>query len=373
MQKTTILFIILSIFLACEEPIDVPNKNNVNLFSISAVIVDTLNGPPIRLSKSALGSSLDLSSLTTVSEAKVQIIENNQSVFLFSEDANIKGSYNPPSNFFAKTDSKYVLKIVLKDGATYISEQEAMPSTSIQINNLAKKFKVIFSMDYNNYGFIPSHSLFLTIADDPNSENYYQVTYKQYEEEDYCNLSPSTPPLLTGCRYMCWTKIESNKLVVFTDRLANGKEIENINIGDIRYNLPYPPLVQVSLLGITKSSYNYLKITQDQVEKQGSLADTPPVAYIGNISLTSPTGFQPVGYFMVAKQKQNNYLLERNEPELAQYDPYFVAIRRNIGLSIIPCVFSKSAPCYCKENETTTSKLPEGWPLPTKRVLQPDI
>jgi Domain of unknown function (DUF4249) len=372
MKKYITIIILIFLITACEEPFDVSNKYNLSLFSVSAMIVDSMGGPPIRLSQSELNTTADITTLSPVSDAIVEIIENGKSKFQFLEDKNINGFYNPPPNFFAKPNFKYVLNIKLQNGVTYISEAESMPETNLRITDLNKKVKLDFIRDYYYYGFLASHDLLMDIQDDPKVENYYQVRYNQIEEEEYCDLSTTVPPLLTGCRYMCWTKAENKKLSIFSDKFGNGQTIKNINIGNIIYNQPFPALIQISLLGITKNSYDYWKITQDQVEKQGSLADTPPVAYIGNMSLTTQNGFKPIGYFMVAKQKKINYLLKRDEPDLENIEPEFVKRRRNIDISIIPCIFGKNAPCFCKETETTTSKLPEGWPIETRRVLQPE-
>jgi Domain of unknown function (DUF4249) len=359
-------------FTSCEVLFEGPNKNNLDLISVDATLVDTLNGPPIRLSLSKVNKSSSTSAVSYISGATIEIIENNESKIQFIESDIRRGYYFPPKTFYAKDDKKYSLDITLPDGSSYFSSEESLPKTQKpKVEAILSKAVVTQT---GIVSFKGDHNIFIDLADPQGEENYYKVDYRYFEEQEFCDRTPNPPIVITPCRYMCWDFFENTDEHILRDKFSDGKTIKNFNIGSIPYNQPFPALVQISVYGISKSAFEYWKVIQDQTEKTGTLADTPPTAFLGNLNSKKTESAQIIGYFQLARQSKINYMLDRsdikNEKQGSFVYPNFVFERLYYAQPPYPCIRGFS--CKCKEGYERTSALPEGWPLPTRRVLQPD-
>jgi hypothetical protein len=378
-MKTKTLLIVAFIFaisipIACVEPINLKISTNVSILSIDGTIDDSDREQYISIKKSLPSSG----NVTYAPEklAKVSIKENGNKVYDCVEKA--PGLYYLPIGFKTIVGNTYVLNITLSDGKTYKSEEEKMRSTP-EISLLSVKFEPEGITRGNTK--LPAHAIYLDSKDSPETGDYYLWSWKLFEKQNYCKTCEGsyyvTYPAPQGkcietaalreaetiydyaCDGNCWDIFKSQDINIMSDVYSNGNEIKNRLIGKIPYFQTNGFLIEVTQQNVSPSAFRYLKILASQSQTNGTLADAPPAALIGNITNINDKYESVGGYFRVGNAKTKRLWVNRTDaigltplgfyggrlvnPEPAGDDP------------------NRPPRANCVKSETRTPVMPEGW------------
>ena len=116
-------------------------------------------------------------------------------------------------------------------------------------------------------------------------------------------------------------------------------------------------LVEIQQMCVSPDVFAYNKILESQLQGTGGLADTPPVAIVGNIRNVTDFREQIVGYFGVADIQKKRYWVSRKD---AKGSIEFILGHEPL---LEPVLLSGPSPTYapCSLTPDRTPIIPEGW------------
>ena len=361
-KTLTLLAFILLFIIACEEPFPDAETDSVSLINISGNITNAPDGPPIRVFRSYVNTSSSRSSVIPVLNARVEVLENESNAILFETRSSDPGLYYPPEGFMATPDTPYQLKITMPDGSVYLSSSETMPDSKATLKDIHQIFEVSDAPRYSKDFFV-GHSVYLDFEDPVGKGDFYFMSYRLFQEQLYCYDAPIGIEIIP-CEYNCWDILASNNLNIITDEFYDGSVIENRLLGKIPYYEAASAMLEINLESIPKEAYEYFKLILEQTEKTGTLADTPPSSFQGNIQSTSSDALKATGYFFVSNMEQSDYWLDRSEVDPSQITPInvFERLSKNV----------QSALALCQNSYSRTNRLPDLWKNPINKGFQPN-
>lgn len=107
---------------------------------------------------------------------------------------------------------------------------------------------------------------------------------------------------------------------IMSDIYSNGKSIQGRLVAKIPFYQYRNALIEVQQYSISQSAFDYYNILINQSQRNGSLADTPPAALIGNVKNISDSNEPVGGIFMVSSKTTKSFTIDRTEliPALVQ-------------------------------------------------------
>jgi hypothetical protein len=144
-----------------------------------------------------------------------------------------------------------------------------------------------------------------------------------------------------------------------SDVYSNGNEIKNRLIGKIPYFQTNGFLIEVTQQNVSPSAFRYLKILASQSQTNGTLADAPPAALIGNITNINDKYESVGGYFRVGNAKTKRLWVNRTDA--IGFTPLGFYNGRLVSTEPASPDGSRPPMASCVKSETRTPVMPEGW------------
>ncbi len=211
--------------------------------------------------------------LEKVSDAEIHIENSNGDIFIFEETE--AGTYKT-STFIPEIGMEYRLEISV-DGKTYTATEIMTPIVPIE-----------FVYQNNEGGFFGDNiEIEITFLDPEEEENFYLFTF------DDPNFAYP----------------EFN---IFDDGFTNGNQISATYSDD---ELEPGDVIDIEMLGISESYYNFLDILLDQIGSSGGPFATQPATVRGNIKNTENPDELIFGYFSLSEMNQREFIIEEEEEE----------------------------------------------------------
>lgn len=378
MNRIFIIVWVITVFcyltLACVEPFDLKFKVNSTILSIDGTIDDLDTDHFINI-KSGVPTSNGAASFVKETLAKVSVLENQIKEYLCSETS--VGQYKLPKTFKGKIGNSYQLKIKLKNGVSYESDNEKMKSTPDIITG-----KSVFDKNAldNTFRFKEGHLIYIDTKDNPEKGDNLFWKYRVFEKQSVCQtceggifqVTPlpagrcvgvpalQNPFLVTydyNCNGSCWDIYNSPTINVMSDAFSTGTDIKNRLIAKVPFRQSNGFLIEITQQNIDAKLFQYLKLLIEQNQTNGSLTDSPPGALIGNIKNLNNPAELVGGYFVVGNVKTLKIWVPRTEIVPQRY--------LNGGpASPEPGTAPGRPPLApCIKSFTRTPIKPEGWPL----------
>lgn len=431
----SLLFVCLTVALlplGCVDPADVAFHATVNVVVVDGTITNLPEPQIIRLNQSRPNPQTGRFGFFALTKASVEVVVDSAQVITCHET--VDGSYQLPSNFRGQVGHAYQLRFTLSDGATYQSSQQVMQSVP-RINKLALRFnQTSLPAGLFDTNFRSGYDVFIDTQDPADQRNYYRWDWNLWEEQDWCQtctqgyympnklrivssypnilIYQAQPDLLEDCfaapaddlfggahgkmshfsndyvcRTKCWDIIHSSTLSLFNDEFSNGGLIGSRNVGQVPYYTQNVALVEIRQSGLTKDAYRYYQLFDEQTQKLGTLADTPPTALVGNVHHVANKQENVVGYFTAGAVSTLRYMLNKTDatgraygsvhynPIFDRYEPvdaekqlFYALNRRNpiqeptSGLDFtILGGGSRPPTALCIPSDSRTPFKPEGW------------
>lgn len=119
-------------------------------------------------------------------------------------------------------------------------------------------------------------------------------------------------------------------------------------------------MIEIKQQNVSPASFQYLKTLANQSQNNGTLADSPPAALIGNLKNIKNSSETVGGYFMVGDAVIKNIWIDRTDTKGSK--PVYLIGR--------PAIYEPASPdgsrpplAPCIKTYTRTPLKPEGWPL----------
>ncbi|MBN8826763.1 MULTISPECIES: DUF4249 domain-containing protein [unclassified Spirosoma] len=340
--------------LACVDPEELLLRGTVDIIVVEGTITNRAEPQLIRINRSKADPLTGRFGTTPMTKAKVEVVVDSAQIIPCHETQ--AGSYQLPADFKGQIGHAYQLRFVLPDGSHYQSNQQIMLSVP-PIQRIYAQFNPESLAPGEAIGgsYRAAHDFFLDAQDPAGQSNYYRWEWTLWEKQDWCrscamgvysintvlsrysaNGAPIFvagdslledcfyPPATTigleryfvydySCRSQCWAVIHSHQLNVFADTYTNGSLLTGRKVAQIPYYQHASCLVEIRQTALNPQAYQYFKQFEEQTQKTGSLADSPPAALGGNIHNRADAQEGVVGYFTASAVSSTRYWLDRTD------------------------------------------------------------
>ena len=359
-------FLIISVcFHSCVEQVDAEYSYQDNVIFIDAYALTEAGASTVTINRSRWDERFYSVEIITNAIVKIENVNTGEVVDFSFDDS---GVYVCPSNFTAKEGEVWKLFIELEDGKRIESKEEEVIAP-VPIDEIKFEYSPEVTYDIDLEKFVPGHRILIDWQDPLGKENYYLWKYKTFEplyvcktcikgiyRNGECQLSTFNfgPPYHNYlCDPVCWQIKFEEKSIIFEDRLSDGIAIKNREVAILPFYRRPDILIEVQQLALNKSTYDYFKIINDQVNASGGLNAPPPAPLLGNLfNPIDPSEFI-LGQFTTAGVSSKSIFIDRS---LIPENPF--RIDDPIILEGCPSC-PKSFPC--EESLTRTSIKPQGW------------
>ncbi|MFT4031462.1 MAG: DUF4249 domain-containing protein [Siphonobacter sp.] len=365
------LLLVLSL-VSCIEPYDATVRHDITVLIVDGTINDQDSVQTISLKRSIPNSSFVTTQLVT--GATMTVLVNGATTIAFTETSS--GQYTAPTGFKGQVGNTYQLKIQTSDGQEYESTVEEMPTVP-PISGIHQDFSPD-AIQKDDFTKLPAHNLYVEFKDPVETRNFYQWKYTHWEKQPICatcinglyqtsvsECVPLSPPPSTtfqydyACQGNCWDIYYSTAVMIYTDLYSNGHTVTDQLVAQIPYYQRENTLVEIQQISLSTGAYRYYQLIDQQTQRTGTLADTPPAALVGNVkNLTNPNEYV-AGYFSVSSITKIRYTVDRSDAILGGYAP--------IGYPSHTIVLEPSTDpgrpplATCKLSSSRTPNTPEGW------------
>ncbi|WP_020595423.1 DUF4249 domain-containing protein [Spirosoma panaciterrae] len=428
-MRAFLVFLLAVGLVACVDPEDIGLNGTNDILVVDGTITNLAEPQIVRLNRSRADRLTGRFGTVPVTKATVEVVVDSAQVVAAHET--VDGSYQLPSDFKGQIGHAYQLRFSLSDGSRYVSSQQIMQSVP-SISQVSATFNLnSLSQTTAIDGFFRAgHDLFIDFQDPVDQRNYYRWDWNLYEKQGWCrscvqgvyavnNILPHVyipyryyvsgtdpyedcfvpvqthdvgqpivvdkPPYVYDyvCRTQCWEILHNYDINVFDDQYSNGGLSLGRKVAQIPFYTHEPCLVELRQASLSASAYRFYKLLQDQSQKSGGLADTPPTALSGNVKKIGSVTETVVGYFTASAVSSFRYWLDRKDVvglPLGATDPngpsglpgaelfYALQLRQPIPEPTFP---PPNVPIWggpprpptaiCVSSDTRTPYKPEGW------------
>ncbi|AKD57167.1 DUF4249 domain-containing protein [Spirosoma radiotolerans] len=406
------------LLLACVDPEELIYRGTVDVIVVDGTITNLAEPQLIKLNRSRADPLTGRFGVLPITKANVHVVVDSAQIISATEIAD--GTYQLPSDFRGQVGHAYQLRITLSDGKQLVSTQQVMPTVP-PIDNLSIRFNATaFAPGQYPNGFRAGYNCFITTKDPVDQHNYYRWDWKLWEKQHWCRScyqgyyvdSVQQNYVQNGvlisvrsavedcvgfprdfgqterdlwfeytCRTPCWDISQNYSLTLFDDQLTNGGAVNGRQVAVVPFLTRQPALLEMRQVAITASAYWFYDLLQQQTQKTGGLADTPPTAIVGNVTNRANVREAVVGFFTASAVATTRRFLDKNDATVLSFGAYdelgkiieandelfYVQTRRipNPGPDGKP--FTAGGPSRfitapCIPGETRTPTKPEGWP-----------
>lgn len=310
--------------------------------------------------------------------ATVQVIENGINTYSLTEKE--PGIYHMPSGFIAKENLGYQLIIGHPDGRRYESPVEVMPKVP-EIKNFSVAFNprgVVLSRLFNLR--FPTHDFFVDFDDPAGEQNFYQWTWRVFENIDFCETCPRSlydadsdscfPDSRVRsfeiydyrCPGFCWEIFEGEDLQIFSDVFTNGQPQKAKLVAQVPVLQANRCLVVIFQQSLSPGAFRYLKLLESQSINSGSLADTPPAPIKSNVKNVNNPDELVIGYFTASSTSELRHMLDRSDAPDVPRDRIFSVLNNRDAFPEPPNLYREIVPfAPCKSKKNRTPNAPRNW------------
>ncbi len=313
MKKTTIIYIIIQIFLlvSCVEPFEPDIKKYEELLVVDGLITNEEGPYEVKLSRTYGYDDNEKIDEKMVEDAKVKIIDDlgNESEWLTEMD---KGVYQTDSSepFKGKVGRDYKIYIETISGGRYESDFETL-NRSPEIKKIDWKYEK--REDENIEGV----QLFLNTSDKRNETWFYRWEYVETWE--------FVAPFYDPDKYVpsrCWKTSRSKSIIIhttsnLTQDIVNNYKLYYISNQSNRLLRRYSSLVKQ--YAMSERLFNYWKNLESTNVTTGSLFDPIPSSLQGNIKNLDKPNKPALGYFQVCGVSTKRIFIDRDELPESMY------------------------------------------------------
>ena len=379
--------------MACVDPAQPVFDATVDVVIVDGTITNVAEPHVIRLNRSRADPFTGRFSDTPLTGARVEVVVNGTGVVALSETN--AGIYELPNGFRGSVGNRYQLRFQLADGTRYASSTETMPAVPM-IQSVTDQYNPD-GLTGRQDGLTASNDIYLTTDDPADQTNYYRWNWTLWERQDWCHTCPQgliyyerdannqlvegclasgnfelgfpLPPFIDyECRTMCWEIQFSSSLTIFDDSYTNGRTIRNRRVAVIPFHQYRPCLVEVRQMSLTQQAHQFYQRLDEQTQRTGGLADTPPSAPVGNVRSLTNDREPVVGYFSASAVSSVRYWLDRKNvtgkvPNIAGDLPnLFYALNGRPPIPEPARGYQYRPPlAVCVPSDTRTPVKPEGW------------
>ncbi len=375
MNRIIYLFFLFLLY-SCVTPFEIDDEINSNIVNVNGIFSNIAEENYITLTLNIPRDNGNKGSAAPITDATVKIIGSDGSQLRFVNSKQNREYYYPETPNTPKNNINYYLSVILENGTEIKSSIETLP----QPTELEKVEEVL---DTYKEGIITfgKYNLNVSFVDPPITNTNYKWIYSIIEEKQICKTCLNNReyirfPLPGSCEFIrtlpdgyffinnldyycddyCFAKLEYDPLVIYSDLYSNGGKIENLSIGSFPLFEFSPTLVKMLQMSISNRAYKYNELLQNLGKKPGTLADTPPVALIGNLNFQKAQKNTFVaGYFYVTHISSKLKLIKKKN--LGNIKPLKL-IGRFYFEPPFP-LFSPKAPCI--EDRFNSKTIPDNW------------
>ena len=294
------MIIISLIVSSCVEQIDIQIEDFENAIVVEALITNEFKHQQIKLSNAY---SFKDEHPTAVTNAKVNIIDNQQNTYDFIEVS--PGIYRSSIEFSAQPDIEYQLSFTTNNGNSYTSKKTQLPSVT-HIDDLYAEKEIDA---FGNVGVT-----ILVDSYNPNGDSRY---YRYEYEETYKIIAPKWSPkdlvvtpsgrvefsYKTEQERICYKTDISNTIIQKETNNLSEDKVSRFSVRFLNINNPiishrYSILVKQYVQSI--DAYSYFKTLNKLSGSESLFSQTQPGFLSGNITSVEDNNEKVIGFFEVS-------------------------------------------------------------------------
>ena len=249
----------------------------------------------------------DTARLKAETNAQVSIVADNNTNYPVKEVGN--GAYRSDS-LILNINQKYRLHIKTKSGGEYLSEYVSVKKTP-SIDNVSWELK--------NDGV----QIYVNTHDPSNNSRYYKWEYEEtweihsaflseYVYNKTTNTVTSRPYDERSGLFYCWQNHNSTDILVgssaqLTNDVISRQPLLFIPKSSVKTSVRYSILVKQ--YAMDKQSYDFYELMKKATESLGSIFDSQPSEFAGNIVCTSNAKERVIGFVSAATIEQKRIFL----------------------------------------------------------------
>jgi len=371
---------------ACVEPYALRAPQVVDLLVVEGTLTDLPEPQFVRLSVSKGDSLTGLPGTQPVDGAQVEVVvDSSQTVALRQTGA---GIYQLPDGFRGRAGRRYQLRFQLRDGSRYASSVETLPAVP-PILKVYDRFSPQRISTGPEGVLQAANEVFLDTQDPPGERNQYRWDWTLWERQEICHSCQNgqyyeydasgklvdgciADPRVPGafyetyfwdyrCKTHCWEILFSAQLNVFADTFTNGGPLTGWRVARIPFYQNTPALIEIRQSSLTAGAYRYYKLLDDQTQKTGGLADTPPAPLVGNVRNLTNEREVVVGYFTASAVATVRYSIDRRENTGATLGLFEALNQRKPRVEAGSPIRGRPPLTTCEPSTSRTPVKPEGW------------
>ncbi|QAA81007.1 DUF4249 domain-containing protein [Aequorivita sp. H23M31] len=333
-MRITAFYIALLLLLlfqnGCTEPYEIEVGDFESVLVVESTITDELKTQIVKLSRT---STLDTTEVLFEKNASVTVLASDGESYRFSQDYS-SGYYLSDSQFSAKPNISYILKINTQDGGSYTSAEVNLPA-KVAIGELYAERIVSPSQDKDGV------QVLVNTTDTSGEANYFRYEY----EETYKVVAPYPSPytfeitnyeanplsytillyprepeeicysteISTGINQISTTDLSENRVFRFP--------IRYLSKGDARIQKRYSILVKQYVQSL--EAYTFYKTLKDLGSIGNILSQGQPGFVIGNITSERDEREKVLGFFEISSMSSKRIFFDYTDFGLEE-PPYFI-------------------------------------------------
>jgi hypothetical protein len=364
---------LLGLFSACVEDYDLTLSTSKKILIVDGFLTDLPQADTFRIGTTDV-SGKAVVPFVLLPQCRVSIQVDNAAPIRLIETPT---GYYTPSNLRATQGRKYKLRIETSVGDVYESDVQDF----YQSPPIGKTYDIFNSkgiLDLVTSKQTPTNDVYVDFNDPANGRNFYLWKYIHFEQQFVCKTCENgildgtfsskcifqgrfSPTYDYACFGDCFDLFFSNNVNVFSDNNSNGKEVKGRLVAQIPlYSKVVGTLVEIQQYNISADAYRFYSLLDQQAQRTGTLADTPPAAAVGNVRNINKVSEPVAGYFGVAGVSRIRYYIDRKTAMVSQ--------SLSVPLLGREPRFEPNAPinrppsALCLDSSTRKTKRPEGWP-----------
>ena len=292
-----LLFMVVFGFTSCLEEVQIPTR----LESAKLVVEGRITNekPPYTVRLSYSGNQIyatDINLNLAVTGARVVIVDDMGDSTILRPSYDERGVYQTNDvNYVGKIGRTYTLKVLLREGKTYLSKPEKMTYCP-PIDSIYAAYEDVINTTYPD-----GYQVYIDTKDPIEATNFYRWSAYGYSRvgkignnaflDDLCDESSLN---------VCWVPRYQFKIDIATDVYFNGNSIRRRPVFFSPVYTAGKHFVEVSQFSISRDAYQFWRLYDEQSTRTGTIFDPLPAPIQGNIVNKNDNDDYALGYFEVA-------------------------------------------------------------------------
>jgi hypothetical protein len=279
--QTYFVLLVCSISLtSCLEEVQIPIRTESAQLVVEGGITNELPPYTVRLSYSGNQIYATNYNLNLAVTGAIVVIKDDK-----GDSTSLEPSYyergvyrSEDPSFMGKVGRTYTLKIILKEGKTYISKPEKL-NYCPPIDSLISNYE-----DVRNETYPDGYQVYLDTRDPANAQNYYRWSAYGYSRVGKLCGDNSFCPNLCGATTafnFCWVPRYQTKINILSDVNINGNPIRKRPVFFSPVYAVGKHLIEVSQFSISREAFQFWRLYDEQSTRTGTILTHYPHPYKG--------------------------------------------------------------------------------------------